>query len=312
MGVLRANVGGSWVDIPTVGPPGPAGPPGGGGTMEFTYNNGNEPPAVGQVRFNNASLPSATKMWLNYTTAPGTDVKTYLLYAAKTGTKIYLQDKDDSAKWVEYKLASDPTDKTTYGEWTVTYLGSGTALVSAQRVMATLATAGGGAATTVSDTAPSSPISGQLWFESDTGKTYIWYTDPNTSQWVQIAGISMVQPVQTAETYNRIVNPAMQVSQENGNTAGTAIAYYAADQWSFWQSGGGAYSFQRVQVTTPKGSRDRLRLTVTTADAVLDSTDLLQMFTYIEGVRIADLLWSAAQAKQIIIRFGFKAPAGTY
>src|SRR4029077_4283970 len=108
------------------------------------------------------------------------------------------------------------------------------------------------------------------------------------------------------------VNPAMQVSQENGNTAGTAIAYYAADQWSFWQSGGGAYSFQRVQVTTPKGSRDRLRLTVTTADAVLDSTDLLQMFTYIEGVRIADLLWSAAQAKQIIIRFGFKAPAGTY
>lgn len=39
----------------------------------------------------------------------------------------------------------------------------------------------------ISDTAPGSPVTGQLWFESDTGRTYIWYNDGNSSQWVMIA-----------------------------------------------------------------------------------------------------------------------------
>jgi hypothetical protein len=40
--------------------------------------------------------------------------------------------------------------------------------------------ASGGA--TVSDNAPSSPFAGQIWFESDTGKTFVYYD----SQWVEI------------------------------------------------------------------------------------------------------------------------------
>lgn len=38
---------------------------------------------------------------------------------------------------------------------------------------------------TVSDTPPSSPVAGQIWWESDTGNTYIYYNDGNSSQWVQ-------------------------------------------------------------------------------------------------------------------------------
>jgi len=45
---------------------------------------------------------------------------------------------------------------------------------------------GGGASLTVSDTAPSSPEAGNLWFESDTGNTLVYYTDANTSQWVEL------------------------------------------------------------------------------------------------------------------------------
>lgn len=41
--------------------------------------------------------------------------------------------------------------------------------------------AGGGA--TISDTPPSSPISGQIWYESDTGKTFVYYD----SFWVEIS-----------------------------------------------------------------------------------------------------------------------------
>ena len=45
---------------------------------------------------------------------------------------------------------------------------------------------GGGASLTVSDTPPSSPEAGNLWFESDTGNTLVYYTDANTSQWVEV------------------------------------------------------------------------------------------------------------------------------
>ena len=48
----------------------------------------------------------------------------------------------------------------------------------------------GGAGITVSDTAPSSPTAGQLWYESDTGIMLIYYDDGDTQQWVEVGGIS--------------------------------------------------------------------------------------------------------------------------
>ena len=43
----------------------------------------------------------------------------------------------------------------------------------------------GGATVSVSDAAPSSPAAGQLWWNSSVNKLYIYYTDANSSQWVQ-------------------------------------------------------------------------------------------------------------------------------
>jgi hypothetical protein len=45
-----------------------------------------------------------------------------------------------------------------------------------------------GSSFAVSETAPSSPQSGDVWFNSATGKTYIYYIDLDTEQWVEIAG----------------------------------------------------------------------------------------------------------------------------
>jgi hypothetical protein len=49
-------------------------------------------------------------------------------------------------------------------------------------VQTTAATGGGGAI--ISDTAPTSPTAGQLWWDSVSGQTYIYYTDADSSQWV--------------------------------------------------------------------------------------------------------------------------------
>ena len=48
--------------------------------------------------------------------------------------------------------------------------------------------AGGGASVTISDSAPGSPSAGNLWFESDTGKTFIYYADGSSNQWVEVGG----------------------------------------------------------------------------------------------------------------------------
>jgi hypothetical protein len=46
---------------------------------------------------------------------------------------------------------------------------------------------GGGASVTVSDTAPSSPDAGDLWYESDTGNTIVYYDDGvGAAQWVEL------------------------------------------------------------------------------------------------------------------------------
>jgi hypothetical protein len=192
-------------------------------------------------------------------------------------------------------LVDAPNDGLTYG-----------------RKSAAWATIVGGAV--VSDTTPPGPLQpGQLWWESDTGNTFIWYDDGSGTQWVQqnVSVLPANVVTATAETRNRVVNGAMQISQEAVNTAG-GNNWYAADQWQGGFGGAGVASFQRVQVTTPNGSANRLRCTVTTADASITGTDILYMYQKLEGTRMADFRWGSPSARQVVLRFGFKAPAGTY
>jgi len=45
----------------------------------------------------------------------------------------------------------------------------------------------GGAKVTISETAPSSPIEGNLWYSSLAGRGFIWYNDGDSSQWVDFS-----------------------------------------------------------------------------------------------------------------------------
>ena len=47
---------------------------------------------------------------------------------------------------------------------------------------------GGGASVTASDTAPSSPSAGDLWYKSDTNGLYVYYNDGDSNQWVGVSG----------------------------------------------------------------------------------------------------------------------------
>lgn len=132
--------------------------------------------------------------------------------------------------------------------------------------------------------------------------------DGGTGAWV------LVNPTQFyGDVRNRLVNPAMQISSVNGNTAGTANGYVPADNWAVFRvTSAGTITTQRVQSRTPKGSVDRIRTTITVADASLAAGEFLTQTQTILGNEVADFLYGSSTAKQAILRFGWKSPAGTY
>lgn len=111
---------------------------------------------------------------------------------------------------------------------------------------------------------------------------------------------------------NYVVNGAMLISQENVTNAGTANGYYPADQWSAQFTNNGALSIAQVASSTPGGSPNKIRLTVTAPDGVVQAANYVFIQQKIEGYRVADLMFGSASAKSITLRFGVKAPAGTY
>jgi hypothetical protein len=184
------------------------------------------------------------------------------------------------------------------------------------RKSGTWATVIGGAAT--NDTPPPGPlVDGQLWWKSDTGTFYVYYDDGNSQQWVEAAAPAVpaaAYAMKTARRSNLIVNGALNISQENGNTEGTVAGYYAADQFlAQWTASTAALGFGRIAAANPSGSQNRLRFRVTTAKASLAAGDLAVIEMKLEGLNVQDLGWSnAASQKDAVLAFGFNGPAGVY
>lgn len=158
---------------------------------------------------------------------------------------------------------------------------------------------------------PASPANNQYFAapaKYGTGPLYRYLASKNV--WLKAAG--------TASRANKVVNPAMQISQQFGDTALVCLAgyqYYAADQWMGDFSGGltAQISCQRLAGVTPRGSKYRLYLQVTTAQAVIGSGQFVRWRHLIEANRLSDLSWGdAVNAKWAVLYFGFRAPAGTY
>ena len=71
---------------------------------------------------------------------------------------------------------------------TFVYYNDGTANQWVQNNPTGGGSSSGGASVTASDTAPSSPSAGDLWYKSDTNALYVYYNDGDSSQWVGVSG----------------------------------------------------------------------------------------------------------------------------
>lgn len=102
------------------------------------------------------------------------------------------------------------------------------------------------AKTVNSPVAPSSPAAGDQWFNTDTGQLFIYYTDANTSQWVESRA-----PI-TADGYispNYIINGAFDIWQRGTTFSHINTAIYGADRWGIFRPGFAAGASSSRQLT---------------------------------------------------------------
>jgi hypothetical protein len=78
------------------------------------------------------------------------------------------------------------------------FIGAGnTFAVNGTTVDISIAGGGGGSSVSISTVAPSSPTAGDLWYNSNLGRTFIYYNDGSSSQWVDAAPFNPVEPPST-------------------------------------------------------------------------------------------------------------------
>lgn len=150
-----------------------------------TPTAGDNTTKLATTAFVSASLAAAIPAISVSDAAPSSPKVGQLWFESDSGNTYVWYDDGDSQQWVMIAPGSAaipndaPADGKTYG-----------------RKDNAWATVVGGA--TISDTAPGgSKLPGQLWFESDTGNTFIWFDDGNTTQWVQINSGGVQQAIAT-------------------------------------------------------------------------------------------------------------------
>lgn len=143
----------------------------------------------------------------------------------------------DSSNWVAFQGPATVSSNVT---WTLPSADGTTGQVLSTNGSGTLSwatAAAGGASVTTSDTAPSSPSDGDLWYDSVGGRTYVYYQDPNGSQWVDASpqggggtGGKILQVVtgtyntQTAFTTTTMADVGLSASITPSSTSSTVLA----------------------------------------------------------------------------------------
>jgi len=82
---------------------------------------------------------------------------------------------------MSFNFPNSPTDGTLFSP-----SGGPTYIYNAASSVWLVQTGGSNAILSISDAPPGSPVAGQMWWESDSGGLYAYYSDPDSSQWVQI------------------------------------------------------------------------------------------------------------------------------
>jgi hypothetical protein len=114
---------------------------------------------------------------------------------------------------------------------------------------------------------------------------------------------------------NRLINSDMRIDQRNAGASVNLTGngnFYTIDRWTGGGVNGGVMAFQQV-ADGPTGFTNSLRVTVSTADSSLSSTEYARVGQIIEGFNVADFAGGTANAITITFSFWVKSSlTGTF
>ena len=158
---------------------------------------------------------------------------------------------------------------------------------------------------------------GQLVISTNSGADGITPTAAVTidsNQNVTLAGgltVGELNGGQLAGTRNKIINGDMRIAQR-GTGAVTISNDFPVDRFAVQNSTDGAFSAQQDS-SAPAGFTSSVRVTITTADASLTTTQNLAFRQFIEGSNVDDFSWGSAAAQTVTLSFWVRSSlTGTF
>lgn len=184
-------------------------------------------------------------------------------------------DANDAIEALQSKVGVDSSAVATSLDYRVTQLESG------------------GGSMTTSATAPSSPSDGDMWYDTSTGRTYVYYNDGSSSQWVEFGAAPDAGIMHVSSGAPSSPNAGdMWYDTDDGTTS----LYYddgSSQQW---------VQFGAAPVTTGK-ILQVVQATYSTAEATTSST-------YVDTSLNASITPSATSSK-VLVTISFNAETRT-
>jgi hypothetical protein len=106
----------------------------------------------------------------------------------------------------------------------------------------------------VSDNAPTSPLNGDMWFNSTDTNTYMWYSDGDSNQWIQLNGTGTVVQNITNNVFDTPTITSVSPANYSGTDATTftiiGTNFNVGTIVTFIDSGGNEYNASTTSVIT--------------------------------------------------------------
>jgi len=160
-----------------------------------------------------------------------------------------------------------------------------------------------------SDTPPVGAIDNSLWYETDSGATYVRYNDLNGgAQWVAIAdpaNTAYAAPFDAMAYSGMQINGNAEVSQQYGTTNVPVVSAIVkiADGWNVIADGVQINADAGGAAAGPPGFSSCLRMQVGIAIGIPAATNFSSATQRIEGYRVSRLAWGTANASPVTIAF---------